>query len=187
LGTAEKLADAEVGVISLVQNILDFIEALAAEHPLHRTGSSAANLELARSHVRDRGGHEPREAGGDGANRDTATWTIDVIRPTPGEVSPPGSASPQLFTGPETMVQEDPVASGSTTFNVCRGAVALLGSGDYGTCFRTGLASNSTTDTDVPAPGVCFTYLVTGKTSGGEGSMGSDSSGNERSNLHSCP
>jgi hypothetical protein len=122
-----------------------------------------------------------------GSNRDTATWIVDVVLARPGEVSPPGAVQPQMFTDAATMIWDDAAASGSTTFNVYRGTTAGLAAGDHGTCFRTGLTASTTTDSDPPAEGECFTYLVTGRTSGGEGTMGTDSAGAPRENLHPCP
>jgi hypothetical protein len=150
------------------------------EHAFAVEGSHTVTLEV----VADTNFVKPAKYG---SNRDTATWTVDVVRPEPGEVSPPGAAQPQIFTDRETMIWDAAGASGSTTFNVYRGTTANLAAGDSGACFRTGLGYSTTSDVDLPSPGVCFTYLVTGKTSGGEGTMGSASGGSPRVNSHPCP
>jgi hypothetical protein len=122
-----------------------------------------------------------------GANVDIATWDIDVTLAKPGEVSPPGSGQPLVFAADkETLNWEEASVSGSTTFNLYRGEAATLHSGNYGTCFQSGIATNTEKDSNTPEAGVCWTYLVTGVTSGGEGPMGNDSTNDPRLNNNPC-
>jgi len=73
------------------------------------------------------------------------------------------------------------------SWNVYRGTVPGLGPGNYGTCFLQGLTTPAFDDTDIPASGTAFTYLLTGVRSGVEGLLGVDSSGAVRVNGAACP
>ena len=122
-----------------------------------------------------------------GANVDTVSWNITVTMAKPGEVSPPGTVHPLVFADKRTLTWEEASMNGSTTFNLYRGYASLLSSGNYGTCFKSGIATNTETDPNEPPGGICWTYLVTGKNGGGEGTMGEDSTGSTRPNSNPCP
>ncbi len=123
-----------------------------------------------------------------GANVDTVSWDITVTLAKPSEVSPSASPQPLIFSADkEVLTWEEASASGSTTFNLYRGSASLLPGENYGTCFKSGIATNADADSASPPVGVCWTYIVTGETSGGEGSMGNNSSGAQRPNNNPCP
>jgi hypothetical protein len=117
-----------------------------------------------------------------GANRDVATWAVDVtVLAVPGEVSPPGSAEPVRFADRTTLVWEDAEAGGAFTYNVYRADVASLPSGDYGTCVPPGaLPEATTTVSEDPPVDAAWFYLVSGENPAGEGPLGEDSAGNPR-------
>jgi subtilisin family serine protease len=79
------------------------------------------------------------------------------------------------------------------SWNVYRGPLPRVSAVDFGACFASGLSGPTFTDTDVPAVGAGFFYLVTGvylsPTTGlpVEGILGTDSSGNLRPNSAPCP
>ncbi|MBP7148990.1 MAG: hypothetical protein KBD01_15775 [Acidobacteria bacterium] len=105
----------------------------------------------------------------------------------PAEVSPPGAVQPLVFTDADTMVWDDKSASGCESFNVYRGDAATLGADDYGTCYESSLTASTCDDPWVPDPGAAATYLVTGRSGSGEGTLGNKSSGEGRPNAHPCP
>lgn len=105
----------------------------------------------------------------------------------PGEVSPPGAAQPLVFTDKVTLLWEEASLSGSDWFNLYRGDVAELAPGQDGDCLEPDIPTNTTTDSETPAPGSSFFYLVTGETAAGEGPMGSDSEGIAREPVTPCP
>ena len=57
----------------------------------------------------------------------------------------------------------------------------------YGACLDTGLPTNADSDATPPPAGSVFTYLVTGRNSAGEGTLGRGSSGASRPNTSPCP
>lgn len=122
-----------------------------------------------------------------GANVDTATWNVTVTLARPGEVSPPGSAHPLVFTDRTTLEWAAAAENGAATFNVYRGAVLGLPAGEYGACLQQDLSANTTTDGEEPPASVAWTYLITGKNAAGEGPLGNDSSGAPRANRSPCP
>ena len=74
-------------------------------------------------------------------------------------------------------------------FNVYRGAAGpgIPWSYNQG-CMAEGVPGSSTTDTVVPGPGQLFYYLISRTTSPcDESSLGQDSTGTDRPNLHPCP
>ncbi len=119
-------------------------------------------------------GQENRDADlqGDACDRDDGV--IEVVMP----------AATQVRWQQET---------GFEAFDLYRGDLAALhdtdGDGaaeDYGSCFAENLAGLVFADSDVPAPGHGFLYLVTGRTGGIESSLGNASSGASRPNIHDC-
>jgi hypothetical protein len=104
----------------------------------------------------------------------------------PGEVSPPGAAVPLRNDELVGLSWEDGASSGSVTFNLYRGDVADLRSGDRGACFLADFSSPSAVDAARPGAGNAWFYLVTGRNAAGEGTMGHDSFGGERVNLTPC-
>ena len=113
------------------------------------------------------------------ANRESVTWTIDVQTGPPAEIEVP------IGFPNKSLIVWDPVPG--IDYNVYRGTVAQL-PGDYGTCFAAGIpwSSSFVFDSDAPPPGTIWTYLVTGVSAVGEGTMGTDSAGNVRPNVNPC-
>lgn len=105
---------------------------------------------------------------------------------TPGEVSPPGAASPLVFSDATTLAWEDAAASGAEWFNVYRGNVPWLRDGVGGSCRATGLSVSAFEDPDVPWAGAAWFYVVTGENTGGEGTRGSASNSVERLAEPTC-
>src|SRR5262245_21094297 len=125
-----------------------------------------------------------------GTNLDVATWTVDVmfVPPAlPSEVSPPGALEPLIFLDPATLHWEDASVNHAASFNLYRGSIAGLHSGDYGACLQAGIGDTSTTEAGVPQPQEAWFYLVTARNSVGEGTLGVNSSGAPRANTTSCP
>ena len=106
---------------------------------------------------------------------------------SPTEVSPPGAYVPLTFDDKQTLRWQDPMASNAETFNVYRGDLSLLGSGDYGTCFQSGLAGATVQDSSSPPSGVGWSYTVAGHNVAGEGILGYRSDGTLRPNSVPCP
>ena len=105
----------------------------------------------------------------------------------PPEVSPAGSGTPLRFTSHTTRVWQDAASLGANFFNVSRGTVSGLALADYGSCFASPVATNTTTDATDPAVGAPRIYLVTGTNSLGEGPAGNDSDGAPRTFASPCP
>ncbi len=78
-----------------------------------------------------------------------------------------------------------PTADG---YDVVRGALASLASGDYGACFADDVSATSILDEELPASGTGFGYLVRGVDAGcgGSGTWGADGGGLERE-IEVCP
>lgn len=122
----------------------------------------------------------------------SAAALLSYVEPclaTPGEVSPPWSPQPLVFTGRNTLQWEDAAGSCSSSFNLYRGDVALdLPAEVYGTCLDSPVPSATAQDFELPAAaGSCWFYLVTGVRAGVEGTLGHDSAGNLRPNGSPCP
>jgi len=119
----------------------------------------------------------------------TYTTTGGLYRPVapPLEVAPPGSSAPLLFVNTTTLSWESATISGVVTFNVYRGELTSLGTGAYGSCLQHGLTSSSATDTETPAAGTGWFYLVTGVNAAGEGPLGNASNGAPRVPAVPCP
>ena len=98
-----------------------------------------------------------------------------VITPTsvPPEAAP--VAAPLAWSGAQMSWAADPSVS---FYNVYRGALPLAdldlnGVADsYGSPFACGLTAPLCADPEVPALGGGFSYLVTGRNSNGEGTLG---------------
>ena len=86
-----------------------------------------------------------------------------------------------------------PASASVLSWNVYRGPLPGIAPNNYGTCFRSGLASPTFSDTDMPPAGEGSFYFVTGvylhPVSGlpVEGSLGTDSSGRLRPITAACP
>ncbi len=91
---------------------------------------------------------------------DTAALvTEQCSSPAPaGEVSPTGAAQPLVFTDNQTIIWESAVLSGSDTFNLYRGYISGLATGNYGRCIQSGLTDNWTTDDPAFPPVWARTY-----------------------------
>lgn len=75
-------------------------------------------------------------------------------------------------------------ASGADAYEVERGTIPSFASGDYGSCLAEGLFQMTYADTDIPAPGQGFFYLVSGQNlECGLGSIGTTSDETERVNT----
>ncbi len=98
---------------------------------------------------------------------------------------PPGEVKNQRWTSKTTFIWDPEKSIGS--YAAYR---ATLGSlpGNYGACLMSPIASESWTDSSVPAPGTGYFYLVTARNRlGEEGTKGFASSGIERPNPAPCP
>jgi hypothetical protein len=105
----------------------------------------------------------------------------------PLEVSPPGAAQPLAFTDGITLIWDDKSVSGADTFNLYRGDTTTLPLGLYGECRQGGIPTSTAIDATAPGTGLSFFYLVSGKSAGGEGPLGSASNGEPRQPASACP
>jgi len=105
----------------------------------------------------------------------------------PGEVSPPGSVQPLVWTDRSTLVWAPGVESGSTAFNLYRGGLEVLGPLGFGGCLQAGVPVNQASDPEAPGPGAGWFYLVAGTNQEGEGPLGSMQPGGPRPNGFPCP
>jgi len=112
--------------------------------------------------------------------------SVELV-PPPGEVSPRLAVVPLHFVDRQTLAWDEPVYSGSETFNLYRGLVSGLPGPDFGACLQADLAVSSATDPGVPPSGAIWTYLVSGENAAGEGPLGYGSDGRGRENLSPCP
>lgn len=110
-----------------------------------------------------------------------------TIRPVPREISPPGAAALVIFTSPTDLTWEAAFGTGADSFNLYRGEVSGLASGDYGACLAPDLGTNAASDLEIPGPGIAWHYLVTGRNPTGEGPLGNRSTGEPRTNPTPCP
>lgn len=77
-------------------------------------------------------------------------------------------------------------AAGADAYSVTRGDLSSLATGQYGPCLADAVLGTSFDDPDVPPPGEGFVYLVQGQNFDcGLGTLGHDSSEEERDNLDS--
>ncbi len=116
-----------------------------------------------------------------------ADFQVRIVALVPWEVSAAGSIEPLEFLDRETLRWEDVALNCADTYNVYRGEVRNLPLRDYGSCWRTGIATNTTVDPDVPANGRSWFYLVTAKNAVGEGPLGNDSAESPRIPAVACP
>lgn len=107
-------------------------------------------------------------------------------------VRPPGEIHNLALTGATTLAWD--ARPDAATYDVYRGGLGTLNdtNGDsaaenYGTCLDGGLTAAADTDASLPAAASGFFYLVTGRNSGGEGTLGAASSGATRPNTSPCP
>lgn len=108
-----------------------------------------------------------------------------VQRVPPGEVSPPGAATPLLFTSKADLRWEEAAWSGSDVFLLHRGRVSSLRLG-AGSCLQGGLVSPGARDPTLPGIGDAWFYLVAGRNDAGDGPLGRNSTGAERVPLDAC-
>ena len=81
------------------------------------------------------------------------------------------------------MLLNWPAVAGADTYSVTRGDLAAIGSGNYGGCLAEGVAALEFEDTENPAAGQGFAYLVQGQSvECGLGLLGFDSDEDLRTN-----
>jgi len=98
---------------------------------------------------------------------------------------PPGEVRNQRWTGNDTMVWDPERSVGS--YSLYRGPINTL-PGGFGSCLQTGIASETATDSAMPAPGSVWFYLVTARNGlAEEGTKGYQSNGAQRTNPSPCP
>jgi hypothetical protein len=105
---------------------------------------------------------------------DPSTWSIPEA---PGNLR---------FTAPGAFTCD--AALQATAYHVYRGSRPLTGAFSYNhSCFLTTLAGPSFSDTELPAGGTLFYYLVSASDGCGESDLGSATGGASRPNLAPCP
>ncbi len=105
---------------------------------------------------------------------------------------PPREILNLRFTG-DTTLQWD-ARGEANAYNAYRGALGSFTDADhdgaadaYGACLDASLPTTMTSDGSVPATGVGYFYLVSGRNPAGEGTLGNASSGAPRPNVAACP
>ena len=84
------------------------------------------------------------------------------------------------------LVWEDAAIPGiPLNYNLYRGDVSTLGTGDYGACLEPDLETPDASVTADPSPGSAWFYLVTAANGALEGTMSLGTCA-ERSNFNSC-
>lgn len=107
---------------------------------------------------------------------------------SPSEVSPPAASKTLLvFNDDRTLQWEDGAPSSSALFHLYRGDLADLRLGRGPDCLIAGLATNTYSDAEIPAPGASYLYLVAGWNAAGRGTLGHASDGAERLPVTPCP
>lgn len=102
-----------------------------------------------------------------------------------GRYPPPSEVKGLRFSNRTTLRWNPERSIGR--YEVYRGGIASL-PGSFGTCFASGLASETTNDAASPAKGAGYFYIVTARnTLLEEGAKGYQSSGAEESNMAPCP
>lgn len=109
------------------------------------------------------------------------------LQSLPLEVSPPAAMVPLTLDAAGRLDWEPARRSGACWFNVYRGDLSLLRTGDLGRCLAPDLALNVASDPAPPPAGGAWFYLVTGESDSGEGVSGYDSLGAPRPNGTPCP
>jgi hypothetical protein len=105
---------------------------------------------------------------------------------------PPGEVQNLAFSSVTTLGWD--ALPGAASYNVYRASLGGFVDSDadgaadsYGACLDPGLPANSDTDASTPPAGSVFAYLVTGRNTVGEGTLGRGSSGASRPNTSPCP
>ena len=99
--------------------------------------------------------------------------------------APPGEVRDVRFVDKTNLTWSHEPSVG--TYNLYRNTLASL-PGDYGSCYQSALVGPQFLETDAPAQGSGWLYLVTAENRlREEGTKGHTSSGAERSNPSSCP
>ena len=99
--------------------------------------------------------------------------------------APPGEVNGVRFLDKTNLIWSDEPSTG--TYNLYRNTLASL-PGNFGSCYHSALVAPSFGETDVPASGSGWHYLITAENRlREEGTKGRTSSGAARSNLSSCP
>lgn len=115
-----------------------------------------------------------------GGNVDVAGWVVFVASvQLPGEISATG-LNPFYFQDKDTVWWEEASGIGVDEYNVYRGDLTSLSSGNAGDCLLAGLTFPSTDIVELPPIGTTWFYLVAGVNAAGEGPLGSSSSGAPR-------
>jgi len=91
----------------------------------------------------------------------------------PGEVGGLAAERPD----PGTIRLRWTIAPDADSYQVLRGDVGQIGSGQYGACLAQGVAGPTFDDPELPAAEAGFTYLVRAERGCGAGDLGQDSSG----------
>lgn len=112
--------------------------------------------------------------------------TVVGMAPVPSEVSPPGAEEPLRFTDATSLTWEPAANSGAEWFNLYRGYAGWLADGAGASCLKADLTTNQASDPESPWPGAAWYYLVTGESSGGEGTRGTGSNAAPRPNTPAC-
>jgi hypothetical protein len=76
--------------------------------------------------------------------------------------------------------------AGASSYNVYRGSLGTFQGDDFGQCLADGLVSAAWTESDVPAVGDGFFYLITSLVDGNEGPLGYNSECLKRPNYNPC-
>jgi hypothetical protein len=102
-----------------------------------------------------------------------------------GRYAPPGEVHDVQFLDKVNLTWSHEPSVG--TYNLYRNTLASL-PGNYGSCYQSALIGPQFGETDAPAPGTGWLYLVTAENRlREEGTKGHTSSGAMRSNPSSCP
>jgi hypothetical protein len=120
------------------------------------------------------------------ASRSARLPSMAACPPAPGEVSPPGSLAPLVFTDDVTLAWEAPEWSCAESFNLYRADLAGLPA-DSGDCLAPDIPSATAADLDLPRADAGFAYLVTGEAAALEGPAGHGSDGSPRVLATPCP
>ncbi len=114
-------------------------------------------------------------------NRGTTHWLISVQSGPPAELEGPV----QFFTN-QLLLWD--VLHNVSGYNVYRGEVSGLATGNYGNCLKAGLDQTESFyfDTETPPADVAWFYQITSTNALGEGTMGFRSDGSPRINSNPC-